>query len=39
MAVKNKKIPDDVTSREVLNDQLYDLATPTPSETNCLTAA
>lgn len=36
MAVKNKKIPDDVTSREVLNDQLYDLATPTPSETNSI---
>ncbi|WP_288556908.1 UDP-glucose--hexose-1-phosphate uridylyltransferase [uncultured Lactobacillus sp.] len=34
IAVKNKKIPDDVTSREVLNDQLYDLATPTPSKTN-----
>ena len=36
MAVKNKKIPDDVTSREMLNDQLYDLATPTPSETNSI---
>ena len=36
MAVKNKKIPDDVTSREVLNDQLYDLATPTPSENNSI---
>ena len=34
IAVKNEKIPDDVTSREVLNDQLYDLATPTPSKTN-----
>ncbi|WP_265668119.1 UDP-glucose--hexose-1-phosphate uridylyltransferase [Lactobacillus amylovorus] len=34
IAVKNEKIPDDVTSREVLNDQLYDLVTPTPSKTN-----
>ena len=34
IAVKNEKIPDDVTSREVLNDQLYDLATLTPSKTN-----
>ena len=34
IAVENEKIPDDVTSREVLNDQLYDLATPTPSKTN-----
>lgn len=34
IAVKNEKIPDDVTSREVLNDQLYDLTTPTPSKTN-----
>lgn len=34
MAIKNKKISDDITSREVLNDQLYDLATPTPSKTN-----
>ena len=34
IAVKNEKISDDVTSREVLNDQLYDLATPTPSKTN-----
>lgn len=34
MAVERKLIPDDVTSREVLNDQLYDLATPTPSKTN-----
>lgn len=34
IAVKDEKIPDDVTSREVLNDQLYDLATPTPSKTN-----
>lgn len=34
LAVKNKKIADDITSREVLNDQLYDLMTPTPSKTN-----
>ena len=34
MAVQNKKIPDDITSREILNDQLYDLATPTPSKIN-----
>lgn len=34
LAVKNQKIPDDITSREVLNDQLYDLMTPTPSKTN-----
>ena len=36
LAVKNEKIPDDITSREVLNDQLYDLATPTPSKTNSI---
>ena len=34
LAVQNKEISDDVTSREVLNDQLYDLITPTPSKTN-----
>lgn len=34
MAIKNEKIPDDLTSWEVLNDQLYDLLTPTPSKTN-----
>ena len=34
LAVQSKKISDDVTSREVLNDQLYDLITPTPSKTN-----
>ena len=34
LAVQNKKISDDVTSREVLNDQLYDLITPTPSKIN-----
>lgn len=34
IAVKNQTIPDDITSREVLNDQLYDLLTPTPSKTN-----
>lgn len=36
LAVAHKKIPDDQTSREILNDQLYDLATPIPSETNRL---
>lgn len=36
LAVKNEKIPDDITSCEVLNDQLYDLATPTPSKTNSI---
>ena len=34
MAVDNEKIPDDITSREVLNDKLYDLITPIPSKTN-----
>lgn len=34
LAVQNEKIPDDITSREVLNDQLYDLTTPTPSKIN-----
>lgn len=34
IAVENEKIPNDVTSKEVLNDQLYDLMTPTPSKTN-----
>lgn len=34
LAVKRKKIPDDITSREVLNDQLYDLMTPIPSQVN-----
>lgn len=34
IAIKNKKIPDDLTSREVLNDQLYDLMTPLPSVVN-----
>ena len=34
LAVKNQKIPDDITSREVLNDELFDLMTPTPSKVN-----
>lgn len=34
LAVKREKIPDDITSREVLNDQLYDLMTPIPSQVN-----
>ncbi len=34
LAVARKKIPDDQTSREILNDRLYDMATPIPSETN-----
>lgn len=34
LAVERKLIPDDPTSKEVLNDKLYDLATPIPSETN-----
>ncbi|MCT7750659.1 MAG: UDP-glucose--hexose-1-phosphate uridylyltransferase, partial [Lactobacillus gasseri] len=34
MAVDRKIIPDDNTSREVLNDKLYDLKTPTPSKVN-----
>ena len=34
MAVDRKIIPDDNTSREVLNDELYDLKTPTPSKVN-----
>lgn len=34
VAVKNNKIPDDLTSREILNDQLYDLMTPLPSAIN-----
>lgn len=36
LAVAHKKIPDDQTSREILNDQLYDLATPLPSKVNRL---
>lgn len=36
LAVERKKIPDDQTAREVLNDQLYDLATPLPSTVNRL---
>ncbi|CCI84538.1 galactose-1-phosphate uridylyltransferase [Lactobacillus pasteurii DSM 23907 = CRBIP 24.76] len=34
IAVKNKKIVDDTTSKEILNDLLHDLATPIPSEIN-----
>ena len=34
IAVDRKIIPDDNTSREVLNDKLYDLKTPTPSKVN-----
>lgn len=34
MAVDRKIIPDDNTSREILNDKLYDLKTPTPSKVN-----
>lgn len=34
MAIDQKIIPDDNTSREVLNDELYDLKTPTPSKVN-----
>ncbi|KIS03229.1 UDP-glucose--hexose-1-phosphate uridylyltransferase [Paucilactobacillus wasatchensis] len=34
LAVQNQKITDDVTSREILNDQLMDLVTPTPAQVN-----
>lgn len=34
LAVKNGKIEDNQTAREILNDQLYDLLTPTPSVVN-----
>ncbi|MDE7049349.1 MAG: UDP-glucose--hexose-1-phosphate uridylyltransferase [Lactobacillus sp.] len=34
MAIDRKIIPDDNTSREVLNDKLYDLKTPMPSKVN-----
>lgn len=34
MAVKRQKINDDATAKEILNDLLYDLATPIPSEVN-----
>lgn len=34
LAVANQKITDDITSREILNDQLMDLVTPTPAEIN-----
>ena len=34
LAVDRGKIPDDATSREILADQLADLATPAPSKVN-----
>ncbi|MBB1069568.1 UDP-glucose--hexose-1-phosphate uridylyltransferase [Limosilactobacillus sp. RRLNB_1_1] len=34
LAVKRGKIDDGQTAREILNDQLYDLMTPTPSAVN-----
>lgn len=34
LAIDNNKISDDVTSREILNDQLMDLVTPTPAQVN-----
>ena len=34
LAVKRGKIEDGQTAREILNDQLYDLLTPTPSRVN-----
>lgn len=34
LAIENKKISDDLTSREILNDQLMDLVTPTPAQVN-----
>lgn len=34
LAVANEKISDDLTSREILNDQLMDLVTPTPAQVN-----
>lgn len=34
LAVKRGKIDDGQTAREILNDQLYDLMTPTPSVVN-----
>ena len=36
LAVKRGKIPDDVTSREILADQLADFLTPAPSKVNGL---
>ena len=33
-AVKNGKIDDGITAREILSDQLYDLLTPTPATVN-----
>lgn len=33
-AVKNGKIDDGITAREILSDQLYDLLTPTPAKVN-----
>ena len=34
LAVKRGKIDDGQTAKEILNDQLYDLMTPTPSVVN-----
>ena len=34
LAVQRGKIEDGQTAREILNDQLYDLMTPTPSAVN-----
>ena len=33
-AIKNGKIDDGITAREILSDQLYDLLTPTPAKVN-----
>lgn len=34
LAVANQKIEDTITNREILNDQLMDLLTPTPAQLN-----
>lgn len=34
LAVKRGKIEDGITARKILNDQLYDLLTPTPASVN-----
>lgn len=34
LAVQRGKIEDGQTAREILNDQLYDLLTPTPAKVN-----
>ncbi|WP_137597651.1 UDP-glucose--hexose-1-phosphate uridylyltransferase [Paucilactobacillus kaifaensis] len=34
LAIENNKIDDNLTSREILNDQLMDLVTPTPAQVN-----